>query len=95
MLTIDRNAFDEKLADFDVLVDSAKINKKTELLSGSRGSTIDALNECFDAYNKYCLSINTLCSSTSRYLHQAFNNLNACEFDNIVKVTDNLSGEKK
>ncbi len=88
ILVFNRNEFSEKLNNFDVLVNSTAINNRIKQISRSEGSTIDALNECFEAYNKYCAGINMLYRSTSKYLHQALNNLDKCESDNTATVTD-------
>ena len=88
ILGFNRDRFNERLNDFDVLADSMAINNGTKSLSRSAGSTIDALNECFEAYNKYCEGINALYRSTGKYLHQALNNLDTCEADNKMTVSD-------
>ena len=84
MINVDRRLFKIQSEAFMSESHSASIHPKLDTLSGSKGTAIDKINECFEAYNDVCESFNKVYESTARYLSMASMNIELCEADNEV-----------
>ncbi|MBO7426424.1 MAG: hypothetical protein J6U23_12185 [Clostridiales bacterium] len=84
MIDMNTGAFKQHLDFFVTELQDNKINQKAELFTSSQGIPITSINDCLDAYSKYCENIDKVYLSTMNYLQQAYHNIQSCEKDNSI-----------
>lgn len=84
MIDMNTGGFKQHLDFFVAEMENNKINQKAESFTSSQGTPITSINNCLEAYSKYCENIDKVYQSTMLYLQKAYHNIQSCERDNSI-----------